>query len=104
VTAFQLYWDLHRADCVRVQSEEKMFDAEDWITRLQKAGGNVRIDETGEMRPAEGAAYISPECEAIWKEIQGSENQDKWSQVLTLALAMLQGPIVGWADLPKFYP
>jgi hypothetical protein len=78
-----------------------MFNAEDWLRRLQKAGCNVRIDEAGSMMPTEGAAHLSPQCEAIWQEIQGAENKDNWDQVVALARSMVPGHIGGWIDLPK---
>jgi hypothetical protein len=73
-----------------------LFDAQDWFTRLKQAGGGIRVDAF-KIWPREGVP-LTPECEAIWNEIRGDENQDKWSQVEKLVREKV-GPIVGWADL-----
>jgi hypothetical protein len=69
-------------------------DAEDWLARLKEAGGTIKIGTT--MHPAE--QKISPECQAIWDEIRGIDNLDKWRQVEELVRSKV-GPIVGWAYL-----
>ena len=76
--------------------ETAMFtDAEDWLARLKAAGGTIRVD-AATMYPRERP--LSSECEAIWNEIRGTENADKWRQVEEL-LRLRVGGIVGWADL-----
>jgi hypothetical protein len=76
--------------------ETAMFtNAEDWLARLKEAGGTIRVD-AATMYPRD--KDVSSECEAIWNEIRGMENQDKWRQVEELVRARV-GPIVGWGDL-----
>ena len=76
--------------------ETAMFtDAEDWLARLKAAGGTIRVD-AATMYPRERP--LSSECVAIWNEIRGTENADKWRQVEEL-LRLRVGGIVGWADL-----
>jgi hypothetical protein len=70
-------------------------DAEDWIARLKEAGGTIRID-AATMYPRD--PNISPECEAIWNEIRGVDNMDRWREVEELVRSQA-GPIVGWTDL-----
>jgi hypothetical protein len=70
-------------------------DAENWVARLKEAGGTIRVDGAT-MYPRE--KDLSPECEAIWNEIRGMDNQDKWRQVEELVRSRV-GRIVGWADL-----
>jgi hypothetical protein len=69
--------------------------AQDWLARLKEAGGTIEID-TATMYPRE--PNVSSECEAIWNEIRGKNNRDKWRQVEELVRSKV-GPIVGWANL-----
>ena len=77
-----------------------LFDAEDWFVRLKEAGGMIRVDPV-KMLPSEHelGVPLSPECEAIWNEISGTENRDKWRQVEAYVRSRVIGPIVGWTDL-----
>jgi len=76
--------------------ETAMFtDTEDWLARLKEGGGTIRVD-AATMYPRE--KEVSPECEAIWNEIRGVDNQDRWREVEELVRARV-GPIVGWGDL-----
>jgi hypothetical protein len=70
-------------------------DAENWLARLKEAGGTIRVD-AATMYPRE--KEVSSECEAIWNEIRGTDNQDRWREVEALVRSRVGG-IVGWADL-----
>jgi hypothetical protein len=74
-------------------------DAEDWLARLKAAGGKVRIDVEKIWPPElETGQGLSAEYEAIWAEIRGIENMDKWRQVHELVRSQV-GPIrAGWED------
>jgi hypothetical protein len=75
-----------------------MFDPEDWLARLHEAGGRARVDAVKMWPPeVETGQGLSPECEAIWAEIRGTENVDKWRRVEELVRSKV-GPFVGWAD------
>jgi hypothetical protein len=69
------------------------FDPEDWVDRIHKAGGRIRVDGTT-MYPTPNAP-LTPECEAIWREIQG--DPEKWSQAEALVRKLVV-PSAGWAD------
>ena len=71
--------------------------AKDWLERFTAAGGSMQVD-AGNMYPPAGTP-ITPECAAIWKEIQDHENLDKWNEVHARVQALV-GPITGWADFP----
>jgi hypothetical protein len=74
------------------------FDAEDWFTRMKKAGCSIRVDAANMTpSPTEGAP-LTPDCRAIWAEVQGDQNRAKWEQALAYVQAKA-APITGWADL-----
>jgi hypothetical protein len=54
------------------------------------------FDQLDMFREHDRGIALSPECEAIWAEIRGPENVDKWRQVEELVRARI-GPFVGWA-------
>ena len=72
------------------------FEPEDWLARLKNAGGSIRVDVV-KMWPMEGVP-LTAECSAIWAEIRGPENLEKWREVEALVRTRV-GPITGWADL-----
>ena len=75
-----------------------MFDAEDWLARMKEEGGTAHV-EVANLLPKKGVP-LSPECEAIWAELQGPENVDKWRAVHALVLQKV-GPLDagrGWGE------
>lgn len=68
---------------------------EDWVDRLIRAGGRIRVD-AGTMYPV---GEISPEQEAIWNEIRGYDNA-RWRPV-EIYVRSLVGRFVGFADYPE---
>jgi hypothetical protein len=52
--------------------------AEDWIARFLAAGCSMQVSVT--MTPEEGKP-ASPECEALWNELRGPENEGKLDAV-----------------------
>ncbi len=56
-----------------------MFDADDWIDRLVKAGGKIVVD--GQTICPHGP--VSAECLAIWNEIRPpvAPDQSRWNAV-----------------------
>jgi hypothetical protein len=73
-----------------------MFDVDDWIERLVKAEGRIEIDSVT-MRVPKGDV-LSPECKAIWAEIQ--PNEEKWRPVYDEVLRRLGGVGGGFAIYP----
>lgn len=71
--------------------------AEDWLDRFTAAGCSLKIDEGGNMSPRE--TNPPSECVALWSELQGPENLDKWKEVGALVEATV-GPIFGWGSFP----
>jgi hypothetical protein len=55
------------------------FNAEHWFLRLKHAGGVVRVD--GGVMSGPGSTTVTPEIEAIWAELQGPHNKEKWREV-----------------------
>ena len=75
-----------------------MFDVDDWIDRLVKAGGRIKID-TIQMT---GVDPVSVECRAIWNEIRPPANSDKtnWKAV-EAEIRRRVGPVgPGWTIYP----
>jgi hypothetical protein len=78
--------------------EQTMFTtAEDWIERFKAADCSLRLDGAT-MKPSRDPP-LSPECLALWDEIRGDENRERWKQLDALVRASA-GPIVGWKTYP----
>jgi hypothetical protein len=71
--------------------------AEDWIERFKATGCSLRLDAVT-INPSPDPP-LSPECLALWDEIRGDENRERWKQVDALVRAIV-GPIVGWKTYP----
>ncbi len=56
-----------------------MFDADDWIDRLMKAGGRIEID----WLTMHALELVSAECLAIWNEIRppAAPDRTRWKAV-----------------------
>jgi hypothetical protein len=73
---------------------------EDWVERLKAVDGSVQVDGWI-MAPSEGVP-LSPECKAIWREIQGLENETKWQEAEE-AVRLRTGPVgLGWTIFNPF--
>lgn len=72
-------------------------DAADWLDRFVSAGCRLRIDAAG-LTPADDHSR-SEVCRAIWSELQGPENTEKWNDVIA-EVRLRVGAIVGWTDYP----
>lgn len=68
--------------------------AEDWVDRLLRAGGRIRLDGKT-MYPL---GDPTPEQDAIWREIRGQDNPH-WQPVESLVRA-LAGEFLGFTDYP----
>jgi hypothetical protein len=75
-----------------------MFDADDWINRLVKAGGKIVVD--GQTICPSGP--VSSEAEAIWKEIRPPVNPEKtnWNAVEAEIRRRTGDVGLGWAIYP----
>jgi hypothetical protein len=75
-----------------------MFDANDWINRLVKAGGRIEIDGIA-MR---GAQPISAECLAIWNEIRPPVDPEstRWKLVEAEVRRRVGSGGLGWVIYP----
>ena len=70
--------------------------AQDWIDRFKKAGCRIELDAVT-MRPPPTA--LSCECEALWSEIRGLDNRERWGEVLE-AVRREVGPYTGFTPFP----
>ena len=75
-----------------------MFDADDWINRIVKAGGRIEIDGIA-MR---GAQPISAECLAIWNEIRPPVDPEstRWKLVEAEVRRRVGSGGLGWVIYP----
>ena len=75
-----------------------MFDADDWINRLVKAGGRIEIDGIA-MR---GAQPVSAECLAIWNEIRPPVDPEstRWKLVEAEVRRRVGSGGLGWVIYP----
>jgi hypothetical protein len=70
--------------------------AEDWFDRFKAAGGRMRIDAASMYLLSE--KEMSATVEAIWNEIQGTENSAKW-KLVDAYVHVVAGPFDGSKDL-----
>ena len=63
--------------------------------RTRRAASPVDVEK---MWPTEGVP-LTTERLAIWQEIRGEENVDRWRQVEELVRLKVGHGFVGWADL-----
>jgi hypothetical protein len=75
-----------------------MFDADDWINRLVKAGGKIVVDGQT-ICPS---SPLSSEAEAIWNEIRPPVNPGKtnWNAVEAEIRRRTGDVGLGWAIYP----
>ena len=75
-----------------------MFDADDWINRLVKAGGKIVVD--GQTICPSGP--VSSEAEAIWNEIRPPVDPEntRWNAVEAEIRGRTGDVGLGWAIYP----